>query len=62
MTLSWLFLSLLSLVWLLRPSHGILWTHSAVLDGQGDFHLYWIPGENFITFEIQARRNEGRKV
>ena len=29
-------------------------SHHAVLDNDGNFHLLWLPEENFITFEVQV--------
>ena len=35
----------------------ITFSHHAVLDKQGKFHLFWLPEEDIITFEIQVRKN-----
>lgn len=32
----------------------ITFSHQAVLDKDGKFHLLWLPKENIITFEVQV--------
>ena len=32
----------------------ITFSHHAVLDKDGKFHLFWLPEENIITFEVQV--------
>ena len=32
----------------------ITFSHHAVLDKDGKFHLLWLPEENIITFEVQV--------
>ena len=32
----------------------ITFSHHAVLDKDGNFHLLWLPEENIITFEVQV--------
>ena len=36
------------------PATEIIFSHHVVLDKEGNYHLYWIPEENIITFEVQV--------
>ena len=35
-------------------SKEIIFSHHAVLDKDGRYHLFWLPEENTITFEVQV--------
>lgn len=33
---------------------GFQWTHHLVLDRQNMFHLFWLPEDNQVTFQLQV--------
>lgn len=39
---------------LAQTDDDMVWTHHAVLDREGKVHLFWTPGMQDITFEVQA--------
>ncbi|XP_071438873.1 MOXD1 homolog 2 [Hetaerina americana] len=47
-----------ALAWRLALIAGVAggrWTHSAALDNDGNFILFWTPGDDDITFEVHVR-------
>ena len=37
-----------------KVTTGVTFSHHAVLDELGNYHLYWLPEEKMITFEVQV--------